>query len=320
MSQRDYFNRLVDVETDRRLNAEFGDLGQSIMDAAKEQAYSETQVNMIHEETLAYALAAGQAPKFTKEQVTEIVKKKFDTTPISHISSDLLIQTTGRLDRKIQEAASKGDWAEAYRLYQPKQRAVVATKMAIEYEKLQGQLDRTAKTFRKREVGSTEQPFTNWVHDLLARVGMGSKEFLQGDLHVGLFGLVQVIGDHVNHASMVRGLNFIDFVETSFPCFVDLAPVLGHQFHEGRIVLQGVIPGIAEASEVQDLINTHTRGDHPREAVMGLTHGLGPVLRWPRVLQGEHILTRQRADPKDSGGLGQLATMKGRLSHSILRM
>jgi len=26
-SQRDYFNRLVDVETDRRLNAEFGDLG-----------------------------------------------------------------------------------------------------------------------------------------------------------------------------------------------------------------------------------------------------------------------------------------------------
>src|SRR5216684_2434677 len=182
MSQRDYFNRLVDVETDRRLNAEFGDLGQSIMDAAKEQAYSETAVNQIHEETLAYALAAGVKPKFTKEDVTAMVKGQFDKTPIGQINSDRLIQTSGKLERKAAEAGSKGDWAEAYRIYQQKQFAVVATKMAIEYEKLQVQLDRTAKTFRKREVGSTEQPYTNWIHDLLARVGMGSKEFLHGDL------------------------------------------------------------------------------------------------------------------------------------------
>jgi len=182
MSQRDYFNRLVDVETDRRLNAEFGDLGQSIMDAAKEQAYSETAVNQIHEETLAYALAAGVKPKFTKEDVTAMVKGQFDKTPIGQINSDRLIQTSGKLERKAAEAGSKGDWVEAYRIYQQKQYAVVATKMAIEYEKLQTQLDRTAKTFRNREVGSVEQPYTNWVHDLLARVGMGSKEFLRGDL------------------------------------------------------------------------------------------------------------------------------------------
>src|SRR5882724_1289469 len=167
MSQRDYFNRLVDVETDRRLNAEFGDLGQSIMAAAKEQAYSETQVNLVHEETLAYALAAKQTPKFTKEQVTEMVKGQFDKTPVGQISSDRIIQNTGKLGRKIEEAESKLDWAEAYRLSQQRQFAVVATKMAIEYEKAKGQLDRTAKTFRNREVGSVEQPYTNWVHDLL---------------------------------------------------------------------------------------------------------------------------------------------------------
>src|SRR5882724_1232280 len=182
MSQRDYFNRLVDVETDRRLNAEFGDLGQSIMDAAKDQALSETQLNLVHEETLAYALAAKQTPKFTKEQVTEMVKGQFDKTPVGQISSDRIIQNTGKLGRKIEEAESKLDWAEAYRLSQQRQFAVVATKMAIEYEKAKGQLDRTAKTFRNREVGSVEQPYTNWVHDLLGRAGMGSKEFLRGDL------------------------------------------------------------------------------------------------------------------------------------------
>src|SRR5882724_9074127 len=182
MSQRDYFNRLVDVETDRRLNAEFGDLPAKIMADAKEQAYSETAVNQIHEETLAYALAAGVTPKFTKEDVTAMVKGQFDKTPVGQINSGRLIQTSGKLERKAAEAGSKGDWAEAYRVYQQKQYAVVATKMAIEYEKLQAQLDRTAKTFRRREVGSTEQPYTNWVHDLLARVGMGSKEFLREDL------------------------------------------------------------------------------------------------------------------------------------------
>jgi len=182
MSQRDYFNRLVDVETDRRLNAEFGDLGQSIMDAAKDQALSETQVNLVHEETMAYAMAAKQVPKFTKEEFREQTKQRFDITPVGQIKSDLLIQTAGKLGRKIEEAASRGDWAEAYRLSQPRERAIIAAKMAREYEKLQGQLDRTAKTFRNREVGSVEQPFTNWVHDLLGRAGFGGSKFLQGDL------------------------------------------------------------------------------------------------------------------------------------------
>ncbi len=182
MSQRDYFNRLVDVETDRRLNAEFGDLGQSIMDAAKDQALSETQLDLIHEETLAYALAAGQEPKFTKEQVREMVKGQFDKTPVGQISSDRIIQTAGKLGRKIEEAGSKGDWAEAYSISQQRQYATIAAKLARDYERQQGQLDRTAKTFRNREVGSVEQPFTNWVHDLLQRAGMDSNKFLRGDL------------------------------------------------------------------------------------------------------------------------------------------
>ncbi len=182
MSQRDYFNRLVDVETDRRLNAEFGDLGQSIMDAAKDQALSETQLDLIHEETLAYALASGQEPKFTKEQVREMVKGQFDLTPVGQISSDRIIQTAGKHGRKIEEAGSKGNWAEAYRISQQREFAIIAAKMAREYERQQAQLDRTAKTFRNREVGSVEQEYTNWVHDLLGRAGFGKVKFLQGDL------------------------------------------------------------------------------------------------------------------------------------------
>jgi len=185
MSQRDYFNRLVDVETDRRLNAEFGDLNQNIMDAAKDQALSETQLDLVHEETLAYALAAGAEPKFTKDQVREMVKGQFDLTPVRDISSDRLIQTAGKLGRKIEEASSKGDWAEAYRISQQRNYATIAAKFARDYEKAAASLDRTAKTFRKREVPSVAQEYTNWVHDLLVRVGYPINRSVQ-DLAEGI--------------------------------------------------------------------------------------------------------------------------------------
>ncbi len=171
MSQRDYFNRLVDVETDRRLNSEFGDLGSRIMDAAKDQALSETQLDLVHEETLAYALAAGQEPKFTKEQVREMVKGQFDLTPVGQISSDRIIQTAGKLGRKIEEASSKGDWAEAYRISQQRNYATVAAKLARDYERLQAQLDHTAKTMGKREVLSIEGEYRNHIQDVLTHIG-----------------------------------------------------------------------------------------------------------------------------------------------------
>jgi len=171
MSQRDYLNRLIDVETDRRVNAEFGDLGQKIMEEAKDQAVSETQLNLVHEETLAYALAAGEEPQFTKEQTRAMVKGVFDQTPVGQIKFDRIVQTAGKLGRKIEDAASRGDWAEAYRLSQQRNHATIAAKLAREYERERTQLNRTAKTFAKREVPSVEGEYRNHIQDVLRRIG-----------------------------------------------------------------------------------------------------------------------------------------------------
>lgn len=171
MSQRDYFNRLVDVETDRRLNAEFGDLSKKIMEEAKDQALSETQLDLVHEETLAYALAAKQEPKFTREQVRDMVKEQFEQAMVKDISSDRLFQTTGKLGRKIEEASSKLDWAEAYRVSQQRNYAAIATKEALDYEKARASLDKTAEKFKPRAVKTVDQDFTNYIHELLQGAG-----------------------------------------------------------------------------------------------------------------------------------------------------
>jgi hypothetical protein len=171
MSQRDYFNRLVDVETDRRLNQEFGDLGERIMDEARDQALSESQINLVHEETQAYAMAAGVEPRFTHQQVKDMVKQQFDTVPTGQISSKRLIQTTGRLGKKIEEAGAKGDWVEAYRLSQQRQYATLATRYALDFEKAKAKFDREAKTMGKAEVPSVEPEYLNFIKNIYQQLG-----------------------------------------------------------------------------------------------------------------------------------------------------
>lgn len=170
MSQRDYLNRVIDVETDRRLNQEFGNREQNILDEAKDQALSETQLDLVHEETLAYALKAGAEPQFTKEQVREMVRGVFQETPIGQISSDRLLQNSGKLGKKIEEAGAKGDWETAYRLSQQRNHTVIAAKFAREYERARSSFDRTAKQFRQREVASVPAEYMNWIHSILLSV------------------------------------------------------------------------------------------------------------------------------------------------------
>jgi len=180
MSQRDYFNRLVDVETDRRLNSEFGDRNQTILDEAKDQALSETQLNLVHEETLAYALKAGQEPQFTKDETRAMVKADFDGRKVGSISSNHLMLKAGQIGKKIEEAGAKGDWAEAYRLSQQRNHSVIAAKLARAYEKSRAQFDRSAKTLGKnRTMTGVDQDYLNWIHDLLMRTGYTVRRSVQ---------------------------------------------------------------------------------------------------------------------------------------------
>lgn len=172
LSQRDYFNRLVDIETDRRLNREFGDREQTIRDEARDQAVSETQQQLVHEETLAYALKAGQEPQFTREQVKEMVKTAFDQTPVRQLSFEKIMQKMGATGRKIEEAGAKGKWDEAYRLSQVRNHQIHFAALVKGYEKARAQFDKSAKSLAKdRTRASIDQPYLNWIHDILLRTG-----------------------------------------------------------------------------------------------------------------------------------------------------
>jgi hypothetical protein len=314
MSAREFFNRLVDVETDRRLNAEFGDRQQSILDEAKDQALSETQLNLTHEETLAYALKAGAEPQFTKEQTRAMVKQVFDDTPVGQISSDRLLQKAGTIGKKIEEAGAKGKWDEAYRLSQQRNHAVIAAKLARDYERQRAQFDRTAKQFRKREVANVPAEYTNWIHDILQRTGNSVNRSIQ-DLQENIARQGETtLEDFVSAKEAewmgLRELPVADFLlDTAFRKPVDdlshrdfiglkssLDSLIKAGRDEGKIYREGEAADRAVVlQEMRDKLATFpmkqfpaTRGrlrkaaDYPRAFIAGMTNIETLLNRWDR--------------------------------------
>lgn len=174
----EFKRHLVKMELERQMQAKYGDLERNIIEEAKDQVLSETQLDLLHEEVMALGLKAGTEYSITKEQLRGWVGEQFNQTQMDHISSDKFLATAGKAGRAVEEALLKGhnegtggDFATAFK---EKQRQYIAITMATEakkIEKAKAQLDRMAKTFAKREVPAVEQDYTNYIQGLLQQAG-----------------------------------------------------------------------------------------------------------------------------------------------------
>src|SRR5713226_8855592 len=321
MSSRDYLNRVIDVETDRRLNQEFGDREAHILEEAKDQALSETQLKLVHQDTLAFALKAGiDTTPLTRENVKAIAREKIRNVPVGQLSSSRLFQNALQLGKKVEEAGAQGKWDKAYRLMQHRQYAVEGAKLALEYERSRKALDRTAKTFRKREVASVATTFTNWVHDLLNRVGYPLDRTKQGltDLQENIGRqtsqtLATFVREKATEWNGQRDLPIADFIQDAgfrqkldtlthsqfqdFKSAVDILIKAGRD--EKKIYVEGEARDLVETKqEMRDKLSTF--GFAPSKA------DPGPFAGFPRLLVyslTSKITTFNRWDRNDPWGI-----------------
>lgn len=199
MKPEAHLRRLVDVETYRQMEAKYGSLDKNVLEEAKDQVLSETQEEMLHEETLARAAEAGLEFSLTKEGLKGAVKEFFDKALVREVSSDKNLAEAGRAGRATENALLKGDFAEAFRQKQRQYLATVMAGLARKFEKAQGQFDRLAKRFSAREVLGVDQDYTNWIHDILGRTGNSVKRSVQ-DLQEALSrGEQKTLADFVNY-------------------------------------------------------------------------------------------------------------------------
>ena len=178
MTAQERLAATIKEETDRRMEAQYGKLKDNIMSEAMDQALSETNLNILAEEWQSAAMKAG-VTVVDKDVAKSAALDMFAKMKVGEISLDRTIAAMGRFGRDTERQLIAGDNAGAL---VNRQRKYMTGLIAAEIRKLQKEqasFDRTAKQFSKREVPSVEPEYTNFIHDILMRVGKPVRRSIQ---------------------------------------------------------------------------------------------------------------------------------------------
>lgn len=164
-----YTDRLIDVETERRMQQKYGSLDQHTLEEVKDHILSDTQMDLLHEEVLALGMKAGTELSITKEQMKSWAEEKFAGLKVEDVSSDKFLAAAGKAGKLAEEGLLKEKPGDAFKAKQQQHIALLMAKEARGLEKAEAQFEKTVKRFTKREVKGVEQSFTNYIHQMLAQ-------------------------------------------------------------------------------------------------------------------------------------------------------
>src|SRR6266403_1757688 len=179
MSAKDYVKRVTDLETQRQMQIKYGSLEKSILDEAKDQAISETQLDLLHEEVLALGIKAGGKFSITKDHLKSWVKGEFEQTPLRSIDTNKFLASAGKAGKAAEMGLLKEDYAGAFRA---KQQQYLAMQMATEAKKLEKSMasfDKLAKRLSARDQPSLDPSYVPYIHQILFQVGRQVKRSVQ---------------------------------------------------------------------------------------------------------------------------------------------
>lgn len=166
-----YRRKLIDAEVDRQMEAKYGKLDDNILKEAKDRVLSDTQEQLLHEQTMALAEKAGAEFTISKEALRAQAMEMIGETPIEGFTSDKYLAEAGRAGRAMQDAFLKKDYAEAFRQQQRQYLASIIAREARGLEVVRDKFETFAKKFAKRDVDNILPEYTNYIHDMLMRTG-----------------------------------------------------------------------------------------------------------------------------------------------------
>ncbi len=199
MSPKAFFDRTVDIQTDKSMEAAYGNLDKNILEEAKDQVLSETQMQWLHEDTLMRAENAKTELSFTKEDALVWSKARVDGMLIKRVSSDAEIATAGRAGRAIEDALIKEDAIEAFHQQQRQYFALLDAKQAMRLERAMEKFDRTAAKYKNAMVPGVDPATRNYVHALLKQAGYPIKLTAEEIAASGAFEGHGTLADYANY-------------------------------------------------------------------------------------------------------------------------
>lgn len=176
---KDFLARVVDEEVERRMQKKYGNLADNIIEEVKDHVLSDTQMDLLHEETVQLGMEAGAEMTFTKKDVEKWVKDRVGQLAISELDSDKFLNAAGRASRGVEEALLKGDPTEAFRLKQQQRYAALYAKEAAKLEKEVVRFEKEAKRLSSREVASVPGEYMDFIHNILSKIGQPIRRSVQ---------------------------------------------------------------------------------------------------------------------------------------------
>lgn len=175
MRMSDWMRKAVQTETDRQMEAKYGNLPENILDAAKDQALSDSSINLHLEELMAMAQKAGvtvYSGEVLRNTAADIVAKM----PIGKMNSFRTMQDMGRHSRNAEKAILDGNFADAVVHLQRQTLTHMVARQVADMEKQVRNFQRDAKRWGKYKFGgmksSVPADYANVIQQALTQIGM----------------------------------------------------------------------------------------------------------------------------------------------------
>lgn len=180
MNPEAYKKALVRDQTERVMMKRYGvPEHDSLLREMREDIITETQMDMLAEETMALATKTGQETPFAKDQLKSAVHETFAQAKMANARDmEGFLRQAGKAGRAAELALLKGDPTEAFR---QKQRQFIATLYANEAKALakeEARLERIAKQLAPREVKNREQEYVDYAQTILRMAGYAGRRDL----------------------------------------------------------------------------------------------------------------------------------------------
>lgn len=185
-----FIERMIDAETDRRMEVRYGNLEENIIEATAEHILSDTEERARYMITKGLADQAGQ--QFESRNVIKArVQERLGQMPIGEISSKSFLNDSGRAGLRIRGALAKGDVLAAFGHASQQLEAVMAAREAMKIEKRVAQFKKVAKQVSKVEPKGISLEWANAIQAILAKIGEKiphDPSYIKQEFDAGKFG------------------------------------------------------------------------------------------------------------------------------------
>jgi hypothetical protein len=176
-----YTNELIKNELERRVKSEFGGpLDENIIREVEEHIVSNGELDRIHEDVLRSADTLRKAEgvegtrtekTFTKKEVKGWAEQEFGERLVSRVDTMDDFRTSGKARRLTTRALLDRDYKSAFKYDTQRELAMNLAAESKKFDKDMAAYDRVKRQFlNKREVPSVDQPYTNFIRQILGKI------------------------------------------------------------------------------------------------------------------------------------------------------